>query len=38
MEATDLEGLVAHKAIAGAGYEHLPPTLAYRFVEILQLP
>jgi hypothetical protein len=24
--------------IAGAGYEHLSPTIAYRFVEVIELP
>jgi hypothetical protein len=37
MGATDLEASPPHKAIAGAGCGHLSPTLAYRFVEIIQL-
>jgi hypothetical protein len=28
---------VAQRDIAGAGFEHLSPTLAYRFVEVVQL-
>jgi hypothetical protein len=38
MEATDLEALDAIRPIAGAGHGHLSPTLAYRFIEIIELP